>query len=207
MKYTNSCLMLATSLWTGIDFDAVFGEGDKIERDSHITIFYDPSKTIEREGMLDKIKILLGEDSDFLDQLKEQEKFKVLDFFELGKFENDRDYLVLKLQKGNMLYDTLEILNSGLTSAYDIKSTFKDYTPHMTLAELDPGKAKDYMFSPTLNLILETARFSLDDFVLSWGNEEEEYKHFNITSINAVDRYFRQKELEKSKDWYEEEMR
>ncbi len=199
MEYSNSCLMLSMSLYTGIDLSAVFKDedlvGTGIERDSHITVFFSPDKVISRIGLLDKIKTILGEDSDFIEKFKLQKKFKVLDYFELGKFENESDYLVLKLQKDNELYNTLGILNTGLVSSYDIKPTFKDYTPHMTLAELQSGTAKNYIFSPVLGLILENAKFSIDDFVLSHGTKEGEYKQFNITSVNAVDRYFRQKEL------------
>ncbi len=206
MEYKNSCLMLSLSLWTGVDLTAVFDEEDLkdtgIELDSHITIFYD-EKVIPRERMLEKIKTILGEDNKFLDSFKTQDKLKVMDFFEIGKFENDSDYLVLKLQPGNDLYNNLGILNTGLVSAYDIKSTFKDYTPHMTLAELNPGKAKKYMFSPTLGLILETAEFSVDDLVLSYGDGEGNYKHFQITSENAVSRYFRQRELQRDKEYFE----
>lgn len=198
--------MLSLSLWTGVDLTAVFDEEDLkdtgIELDSHITIFYD-EKVIPRERMLEKIKTILGEDNKFLDSFKTQDKLKVMDFFEIGKFENDSDYLVLKLQPGNDLYNNLGILNTGLVSAYDIKSTFKDYTPHMTLAELNPGKAKKYMFSPTLGLILETAEFSVDDLVLSYGDGEGNYKHFQITSENAVSRYFRQRELQRDKEYFE----
>ena len=146
MKYINSCLMLSLSLWTGIDLSAVFKDEDLkdtgIERDSHITLFY-TDKIIPREGMLEKIKTILGDDNNFLESFKTQDRLKVTDYFEVGKFENESDYLVLKLQPGNDLYNTLGILNTGLTSAYDIKPTFKDYTPHMTLAELEPGKAKN----------------------------------------------------------------
>ena len=187
MDYSNSCLMLSMSLYTGIDLSAVFKDedlvGTGIERDSHITVFFSPDKVISRIGLLDKIKTILGEDSDFIEKFKLQKKFKVLDYFELGKFENESDYLVLKLQKDNELYNTLGILNTGLVSSYDIKPTFKDYTPHMTLAELQSGTAKNYIFSPVLGLILENAKFSIDDFVLSHGTKEGEYKQFNITQL------------------------
>lgn len=204
MEPVNSCLMLATTLWTGIDLSAVFKTEDLIdsgiERDSHITVFFSPDKVVPREGLLDKIKVL---DSDLISKFKEQNRYKVLDFFELGKFENDRDYVILKLQPDNFLYDALNVLNSGLTSSYDISGTFKTYTPHMTLAQLQPGKAKDYMFSPVLGLILETAVFSIDDFILSHGDGEGTFKQFQITTENAVSRYFRQKELERDREFFD----
>lgn len=207
MEYVNSCLMLSLSLWTGVDLSAVFKDEDLkdtgIERDSHITVFFSPDKVIPREGMLEKIKTILGDENNFLESFKTQDRLKVMDYFEIGKFENESDYLVLKLQPGNDLYNTLGILNTGLTSSYDIKSTFKNYTPHMTLAELEPGKAKNYMFSSTLGLILESAEFSVDDLVLSHGDGEGNYKHFQITSENAISRYFRQKELERDKEYFD----
>lgn len=207
MEYVNSCLMLSMSLYTGIDLSAAFKDEDLkdtgIERDSHITIFFSPNKIVPREGMLEKIETLLGEDSDFLGDLKNQELHRVLDYFEIGKFENESDYLVLKLQPENDLYNILGILNTGLTSFYDIKSTFNDYTPHMTLAKLQPGTAKNYMFSQTLGLILESAMFSIDDFILSYGDGSDEYKHFQVTSENAISRYFRQKELSRDKEYFD----
>lgn len=206
MEYKNSCLMLQVSLWTGIDLSAVFKEEDLkdsgIELDSHITIFYS-DKIVPKEGLLNNIKTILGEDNNFLESFKDPTKFKVLDYFELEKFENDSDYLVLKLQSDNELYNNLGILNTGLMSKYDLTSDFKNYTPHVTLAELQPGKAKNYMFSKTLGLILESALFSIDDLVLSYGVGDNEYKHFQITSENAVTRYFRQRELERDKKYYE----
>ena len=117
MEYVNSCLMLSLSLWTGVDLSAVFKDEDLkdtgIERDSHITVFFSPDKVIPREGMLEKIKTILGDDNNFLESFKTQDRLKVMDYFEIGKFENESDYLVLKLQPGNDLYNTLGILNTA----------------------------------------------------------------------------------------------
>ena len=72
----------------------------------------------------------------------------------------------------------------------------------MTLAKVKKGKGKDYMFSPTLNMILSNAKFNIDDLVLSYKDKEGKQKLFNITSNNAVERFFRQEELERDKEYY-----
>ena len=90
MDYSNSFLMLSMSLFTGIDLSAVFKEedliGTGIERDSHVTVFFSPDKVISKTGMLDKINTLLGEDSDFIEKFKLQERYKVLDYFLSSSF-------------------------------------------------------------------------------------------------------------------------
>ena len=87
MEYVNSCLMLSLSLWTGVDLSAVFKDEDLkdtgIERDSHITVFFSPDKVIPREGMLEKIKTILGDDNNFLESFKTQDRLKVMDYFEI----------------------------------------------------------------------------------------------------------------------------
>ena len=194
--------MLSMSLYTGIDFCAAFKDEDviELERDSHITIFY-TDKEIPKDEVLDKIKTL--DESVLFGKMKSDDLYDVLDFFELGKFENqDEDFVVLKLQEDNFLYPQVSILETGLVSAFDLKRNFDSYRPHVTLAKLEKGKAKNYMFSPVLNSILETAKFGIDDFVMSYG-EPGEWKQYNLTSYNAVSRYFRQKELERDKKYYD----
>lgn len=208
----NSCIMLGLTLWTGIDLTAVFKDEDLmangIERDSHITTLYSEGKEIPRENLEETMKTILGkEDWDkLLSEFKKQDPLKVVDHFSLGIFEGDgQDYLVLRLQPESPLFDTLYILHTGLKGHFGVSPKFPDYKPHVTLATLEKGKAKDYMFNPTLNLVLEKATFTTDDFIISYGETGvyEDYKRYQVTTENAVTRYFRQLQASKDKDYYD----
>lgn len=201
----NSCIMLGLTFWTGIDLSAVFKDEDLvspgIERDSHITVLYAEDKEIPLSGLSDQMKTILGDTEweKLLKDFKKQEPMKILDHFELGKFEGeDKDFLVLRLQPYSPIFDTLQILNTGLSGYYNVKSKFPDYKPHMTLAALREGAAKDYMFNQVLGLVLEKSTFTLDDFILSHGlsDEPEDRERFQITTENAVSRFFRQLRLQ-----------
>lgn len=208
----NSCIMLDLTFWTGIDLSAVFKDEDLtaqgIERDSHLTVLYAEDTEIPHKGLQENMKTILG-DSDWkelLEEFKSQNPKKILDHFSLGVFEGDgRDFLVLLLQPDSPLYDSLQILHTGLKGFYKVKTKFPEYKPHMTLATLEKGKAKDYIFNPVLNLILEKATFTTDDFVISHGDTGvyEDYKRCQITTENAVTRFFRQLRLEKEAEYYD----
>ena len=88
-----------------------------VELDSHITLLYAQGKRIEHVGLLSGIKEILGdEDWRWLEgMIRGDEFYSVLDLFELGSFENDSDYLVLKLRKGSPLFKVLSLINKGLS--------------------------------------------------------------------------------------------
>lgn len=205
-NFSASSLRLDTSLWTGLDLSAAFKDDDLLEDgidiDSHIDILYNPNGLIEKEELLDKIKTILGDDDSLLKDLKKNpEKLNVLDYFELGKIEKiEGDYIVLKLNPETKLFSSLNMVNTGLSSSYELRDS--NYEPYMTLAKVKKGKGKDYMFSPILNMILSNAKFNIDDLVLSYKDKEGKQKLFNITSNNAVERFFRQEELERDKEYY-----
>lgn len=208
----NSCIMLGLTLWTGIDLTAVFKDEDLvangIERDSHITVLYSENKELPRENLVKTMKTILGDTEweKLLKTFKSQEPLKIVDHFNLGMFEGSgQEFLVLRLQPESPLFDTLQILHTGLKSHFGVSPKFPDYKPHMTLATLEEGKAKDYIFNPTLNLVLEKATFTIDDFIISYGDNGvyEDYKRYQITTENAVTRYFRQLQASKDKDYYE----
>ena len=208
----NSCLMMGLTLWTGIDLWAVFKDedliGPGIERDSHLTVLYAEGKEIPKEGLSETLKTLLGDNEwkDLLKEFRSQNPLPVVDHFSLGTFEGEgQDYLVLRLQPESPLYDTLHILHTGLKGKFKVTPKFPDYKPHVTLATLEKGKAKDYMFNPTLGLVLEKATFTSDDFILSYGEtgEPDDRKRYQITTENAVTRFFRQLRAEKDKDYYD----
>ena len=141
----NSCLMLAMNLSTPVSLGCVFEESDLkdtgVELDSHITLLYAQGKKIDYTGLLSSVKDILGdEDWRWLEgMIRGDEFYSVLDLFELGSFENDSDYIILKLRKGTPLFKTLSLINKGLSIKEDVKSEFSTYIPHMSLAELEPG--------------------------------------------------------------------
>ena len=205
----NSCLMLACALYTPVDLSSIFEDEDLkdtgIEKESHITLLYAQNKVIDRSSLLDDIRIIL-DDSDkfsytgFIDSLKD-DKFisnNVLDSFEIGKFENDSDYIVLKLKKSVDIFNILNIINKGLRIKYDVQGEFS-YTPHITLAELKPGTADKYLASRKLKLVLENTKIKFEDLIISYGpsNVVEDREKYNLTTFHAVDRFFREENLKR----------
>ena len=201
----NSCLMLAVDLSTPVCLGCVFKEEDLkdtgIELDSHITILYAQGKRIEHTGLLSDIKQLLGkEDYEWLEgMIKNDESYKVLDSFDLGMFNNDSDYVVLKLRKGTELYRILSLINKGLSIKFGVKSDFDSYIPHVSLAELEPGKAEGYLKSDLLREVLEDSIFGIEDLFISYGtsNEPEDREQRFLTSEKCIDRFFRLINLKK----------
>jgi hypothetical protein len=175
-----------------------------VELDSHITLLYAQGKRIEHVGLLSGIKEILGdEDWRWLEgMIRGDEFYSVLDLFELGSFENDSDYLVLKLRKGSPLFKVLSLINKGLSIKEEVKSEFSSYIPHLSLAELEPGKAKKYLENETLREILGDSIVGIEDLFISYGksNEPEDREQRWLTSWKCVDRFFRlinlKKELE-----------
>lgn len=212
-KKVTSCLMLAANLETPVSLATVFDAEDLkdtgIEFDSHITILYARNKYLEKRELLKNVISLCETQSkpNLFDRLKDDsdaEEFSVpvFDLFELGSFENDSGYVVLKLKKEGDLFEKLEILNKGLMKIYGITSDFPSYTPHLTLAELEPGRTEKYMNSETLQLILKGSMVHLEDFIVSYDKEGEDgFDVHNLTTHCAVERFFRIRELKRD---YEE---
>jgi len=204
----NSCLMLAMNLSTPVSLGCVFEESDLkdtgVELDSHITLLYAQGKKIEYGGLLSSIKDILGdEDWRWLEgMIRGDEFYSVLDLFELGSFENDSDYIILKLRKGTPLFKTLSLINKGLSIKEDVKSEYSTYIPHLSLAELEPGKAGKYLESDILKEILSDSAVSVEDLFISYGTSSEptDREQRWLTSWKNVDRFFRiinlKKELE-----------
>lgn len=200
----NSCLMLTANLDAPVSLCSVFDSEDLkdtgVELDSHITITYAQGKVIPKEELLPSIQMLLGlEWEGFRKELESNEAVSVLDLFDLGSFENDSDYVVLLLKPDVIIRKNLTLLNKGIGIKYDISSEFKDYTPHLTLAELQPGSAKKYMKSEILMNILQDSTISFEDLVISYGtdNEVEDRKQIFLTQNHCVERYFRLENLKK----------
>lgn len=203
----NSCLMLACALYTPISLSSIFDSEDLkdtgIELESHITLLYAQGITVPKNNIMEDIEIALGDDFDsFINLLKNGDIIgeNVLETFDLGLFENDSDYVVLKLKQDNELYTNLKLINKGLRSKYGVQSEYT-YTPHMTLAELNQGTAKKYTESKKLKAVLENSKFAAEDLVISYGpsNVVEDREKYNLTKFHAVDRFFREENLKREK--------
>lgn len=196
------CLMLDVNFDSGVDIGTVMEDSDveMYERDPHITIFYGPpANPVDHKEILEDIKDILDEDYfDFMEFLKSDEEIKTTEVFELGNFENpDNDFLVLKLKEGNIISNSLRLLQKGLTRKYDILLSFSVYRPHMTLAKLKSGASMKYMNLESLKRILDYSTVSFEDFTYSEGYETENWKKYNLTTNHVVSRHFRLEGMKK----------
>ena len=144
------------------------------------------------------MKYILGDGYwDLMEKIQNPREIPVLDVFDLGSFENDSDYVILKLKPESWLYEPLQKINKGLRQRFDVSSDFDSYTPHVSLAELQPGTAAKYLESQDLKNFLQDTVVSLEDFMVSYGlsNEPEDRKQYFLTGFHSVDRYFRLRHL------------
>ena len=199
-----SCLMLAANLQTPVSLSSVFESGDLkdtgIEYDSHITILYAANKNLDIDDVRRSIRNISGNVFNKLLDEKDEVEYSapVLDLFELGNFENDSGYVVLKMKPECEWFNILSTLNSGLMKEFNITSDFSNYIPHLTLAELEPGITEKYLNNKSLKLILGGSMIHFEDLIISYSKEgEKEYDVHNITTHHAVDRFFRIRELRK----------
>ena len=202
-KNTPTCLMLAADLELPVSLASVFETTDLkdtgIEFNSHITILYSDSY-FEKENLIPELQKIINESKlalaggfrimDFLKTQNEIDK-PVLDLFDLGNFENESGYVVLKLKTNTGLFDILSTMHYGLEKRFGIKSTFKEYNPHLTLAEVQPGTSKKYIESKELQNILKYGRVKFEDLIYSLDLGKKEYSVYDLTHFNSVDRFFR----------------
>lgn len=206
-KEINSCLMLGINLMTPVDLGCIFEAADLkdtgVELDSHITLLFAQGKEINKVGLMENIKTILGDEDYYklLNLCKQECTFKVLNFFDLSSFENDSDYIILKLKRNTDFYSRLSAINKGLRNKYDVSSDFSNYTPHISLAELQPGTAKKYLESENLKLVLNETYIDFEDIFISYGgsNEVDRIQYF-LTNFKCLDRYFRLQKLKKSNE-------
>lgn len=196
----NSCLMLAMGLYTPVDLGSIFDSADYkgtgLELDSHITVIYAQNKILPRRMIFDDIKTILGDSWEGIEELiSTPNRLSVLELFELSSFENDSDYLVLKLKDTSEIYEKLSLLNLGLKKKYGVKSEFASYSPHITLAELEPGTVGKYLNSECLKNVLRDSKVDFEDFIISFGmsGEVDDRKQYFLTQYKNIDRYFRLK--------------
>ena len=198
----NSCLMLAVNLMTPVDLAYIFDGSDLkdtgIELDSHITLLYAQGKEIPKDNIISDLKDIIDY-PEFLDlYCKNQVSYRALDIFDLSSFENDSDYIILKLKKNFDLYNKLCLINKGLRIQYGVSSDFDQYTPHVSLAELNPGTAEKYLNDDKLKSILEDTYINFEDIMLSYGKSNEpDRKQYFLTQFKCVDRFFRVLGLQK----------
>lgn len=205
MKTINSCLMLATGLYTPVSLSCLFNDQDffssteGIIHDPHITLFYAKDQDIPVDNLYEDIETILGPDSeDFFESLKKAEFHGLQDMFTLGKFSNpESDWLVLKLRTDNELYKHLQLINKGLSVKYNIKSDYNEYRPHLSLARLQRGAADDYIDSEKMFRVFRDSKVSFEDFLLSHDTGVSDYKTVGVTHNHTVERYFRQSREER----------
>ena len=198
MNTLNSCLMWAINLDTPVDLGCVFDSSDLkdtgVELDSHITLLYAQGEEIPKDNLISEIHEILGdEDFEWFTGLCKNDTFyETLDLFELGTFENDSDYVVLKMKQSEVL-NKLRLINKGLSVRYGVTSKFDNYVPHLTLAELQPGTAKKYIESQTLQGVLKDSAINFEDILISYGEDgvPEDRKHFYLTKYKVIPRFFR----------------
>ena len=189
-----SCLMLACNLLTPISLGSIFLDDDLkdtgIELDSHITILYAQDKIIDKTEILQKIG---SRYISYIQGLVRDDYYPaVFDLFELSSFSNESDYVVLRLKDTTELYQKLKWLNSELSKIYQVKSEFGTYKPHLTLAELKPGKAAGYLKSDLLQRVLKDSAFQPEDFIISYSHgDSKDFIQHDLTHNRSVDRIFR----------------
>lgn len=199
----NSCLMLAIGLYTPVELGSIFDSADYkgtgLELDSHITLLYAQGKILPRKMIKEDIKTILGDIGweNLNDWISGISRIKVFELFELGSFENDSDYLVLKMKKDHDIYSLSNLINLGLKKKYGVKSEFTEYSPHITLAELNPGTAKKYLESDCLKKVLSDSLIDFEDLIISfsYSGEESDRKQYFLTQYKNIDRYFRLRNL------------
>lgn len=223
-KEINSCLMMAMILETPISLAYCFASEDLKypEIESHVTLLYAQGYEVEKEE-ISELKRLVWDvmsysDREYvLEQLKD-EQYLPSDWFgtvfTLDKFSNDKaDYLILKLNEkdplGEVLGRIFRIIHKTVKSRWGVKTTFSNYTPHITLAVLFPGCADKYLEDIELHHVLEDSHLALSDFILSVGpaseNGDPDRIQWNLTTFNAVDRYFKLIEAKKELEKYNQE--
>lgn len=196
------CLMLNVNFDSGVDISTILEDSDveSFERDPHVTVFYGPpANPVNHKEIMNDIQDILDEDYyDFMRFLESEEDMKTSEIFKLGNFENpENDFLVLKLEDGNIISNSLRLLQKGLTKKYDILLSFSVYRPHMTLAKMKSGSSMKYLNDESLKKLLDYSTVSFEDFVYSEGFETESWKKYCLTNYHVVDRHFRLQNLEK----------
>lgn len=201
-KNIPTCLMMAAKVETPVSLACVFDNQDLkdtgIEFDSHITLLYSheylDKDEVFQEAKKATLKKLDFQLLPFLESQKDIQPQPVFDLFDLGNFENESGYVVLKLKKDTGLYDICSAINSHLLNYFDIKSDFPTYEAHVTLAEVESGKSEKYLDNEMLNRILQDSIFNVEDLILSYDLGVKEYKAYDLTQFFSCERYFRIKE-------------
>ena len=190
----DSRIMLAIGLYMPIDISDIFNKedltGNGVEVNSHITLLYSPDKIIPKEGIIDDIESILGKDCTTVMSAIKNDNFKnIMDFFDLSYLSStDSEQVILEMKKDSDLYNHLQTLYKGLKNKYDVKTDFPSY---ITLAEVEKGLASKYLKKDTFVNVLNSSKFDLEDFMISYGGHQDKDKIFYLTHYKNVDRYFR----------------
>lgn len=204
----NSCIMLAANLMSPVSLGCMFDSEDLkdsgVVYDSHITLLFAKSLKLDKQDVMRAlnssvaIKEVLGNITveEYIRGIYKTPPVPVLSLFELSSFDNDSGYIVLKLKPGTLYFKVFSAINEGLSDTFGVKSDFSTYNPHISLAELVPGKTEKYLSDYTLNSVLSSSTVGFEDLTLSYGiTGQSDYSVYNLTDNNCGDRFFRIREL------------
>lgn len=202
----NSCVMIAANLIAPVSLACLFKPEDLAEGgvvyDSHLTLNYAPNISLTNKDVIEflstsavvKNTIPGGDFTEYIKNLSRKDPRDVLDLFYLGYFENDEDYLVLKLRKDTEEFKVFNAMRKAIGKNLDMPGS--DYNPHITLANLKPGTVRKYFNDYTVNSVLKDTQFVFEDLILSIGKTgENDYNVWNLTCNNGGDRFFRIRSL------------
>jgi len=190
----SSCLKLMTNLELPVSLGSIFKDGEKLQYNSHIQIITVPDRILEKDNVRNAIT------STYIEKLKVERdvdmySIPVNDLFNLSSYDKN---IVLMMKEGNEWYEMLEKLHSKFAEKYNVKEKGK-YRPYIVLAE-DCLETDEYLNNPELEMVLRDSLVHFEDFSMTYTNGFEDIKEINITSFNAVPRYFRVRELESEEE-------
>lgn len=180
-----SYLLLAVDLAMPISLGTFFEEG--IQFDSHITLL-DSKTFIDKDQVFEEAKKLkmIG----FLEAAQKNDPIPVRDLFDLEYFS--KGYVVLKLKQDSSLYRYLKSVHFSLVDKFNPTTEFNEFNAHITLAKSEMPENLE-----TLQLALKDSYIRFEDLVFSYEEKEGEFKRYDLTHYNSVERFFRIENLKK----------
>lgn len=197
----DSLLALAIKIESPVIFETAFDledlVGDGVELNTQIVILFTKYHELDKKAIIPLLQKYCMKDLEMIVKLCESgEQFDVLDYFDLDTYnDSSSSYVILKLKEENTegddsLYKAFKSIHKVVKNEYclDDSESNMEYSPHIILARVKKGLGKKYASSKLLGSILKNSKFSLDDFTITY----QEGVH-NVTTYNAVDRFFRLK--------------
>ena len=200
----DSLLSLAIKIESPVIFETAFDledlVGDGVELNTQIVILFTKYHELGKKDIIPLLQKYCMKDLEMIIKLCESgEQFDILDYFDLDTYnDSSSSYVILKLKEENTegdasLYKAFKSIHKVVKNEYclDDNEAGIEYSPHIILARVKKGLGKKYANSKLLDSILKNSKFSLDDFTITYQNGVH-----NVTTYNAVDRFFRLKREE-----------